>query len=102
MSEQPTSRSRFAPLNHLLRYIDPNHHTESSRVSGCLSATASSFKAASLGLRVPCSHACTVFVLTFSRRANMDWEQFNRWRSRTMLALDLGFGDGGTTIFFSL
>src|SRR5215216_1156672 len=76
-------------------------YTESNRVSGCFSATANSFSAASLGLRVPCSQACTVLVLTLSKRANMDCEQLSRWRSRTMFALDLDFGGGGATSFFS-
>jgi hypothetical protein len=55
--------------------IQESDYTESNRVSGYFSATANSFSAASLGLRAPCSQACTVLVLTFSKRANMDWEQ---------------------------
>lgn len=44
----------------------------SSRISGCFSATTSSFSAASLGVRRPCSQSWMVRALTLSSFANMD------------------------------
>ena len=67
----------------------------SSNTSGCFSATTSSFSAASLGLRRPCSQSCTVRGLTFSSLANIACEKFMCWRMRTTREAEIGFGAAG-------
>jgi hypothetical protein len=56
--------------------------TLSRSASGWFSAISSRRSEAPSGSRTPCSHACTVLLLTFSMPANTGCETFSRARTR--------------------